>query len=904
MASQAADLLSTLAGLGARVTAGERVAPKLLAQAFGWDPEEVRERGITVGHTTLDVGRSYLGVQPAALFASPTTLNGVDPLEGAALYGYHAAVRWGILVDKQGLTPFNSHWLLQDRWFSLPTIGWDSLQRHQSVLEAFQPKNLTDGEPDRIALERYPVPSLLQPVDDELVERLDSWRDEALKSAKSHAGVDEQLQVLFAKLFVLRTIEDRRLAPAVTPLSAAIGSTERLDQDVLGRTFSEAQKYIGSELFDTVDLGAIPEYVVVGIIRDLYTPRRLPGAKSRYNFSWIDSDVLGMAYEKYLSTILHPLPPAPQQDLFRDFHRDVSRISVRRAGGVYYTPEYLTKYLSRRSIEEFYRTRPNGGIPKIIDFACGSGSFLVAALDVLLQRLKRDDPSRNWGREIIEGGHISGVDIDEKAVTVARLNLWNRLTEEPDPLPLPNLSKVVVQGDGLREETWGELERAYDIALGNPPFLATSRVSDRERLEVKFATAKGRYDYSYLFVEQAIRITEPSGAFGMVLPNRIFRNHNAAAIRSVITKRMDLQAIVDFGSNEVFQGTSAYIGCLIATHQDLLTPPKGDVRVIEVKTLPDQFVAAHLLEAEQVPAVDDRNIRVYTAQHPRGSAPWVLLSSSEKQAQIRLSDRSTPLAAIAGIFQGIRTGANDVFLLKIVSEDERYSAEISNGFGDSAVLEKGLLQPVVFGAEVRKYEIVQYDKYLIYPYINGVVISESEMESRYPQTHRYLSAYRDILAGRTSIADTGLRWYELVRRRDEDWLRRPKLLIRDLAPETAFAVDPLGEVFMVGGTAVSPETEEHLFPLLGYLNSKAVASLMRRVTPQFRGNFQKFEPQHLQRIPVLLRIIEDDALMEQIGSFARSAASADTATQRETAADAIDNLVVQIMGEAGIELED
>ena len=903
MVSTATDLLTNLHGIRARITGGENVSPKDVAAAFGWDREEVRERGIAVGHTTLDVGRSYLGVQPAALFACPTARNGVDPLEGAALYGYHAAVRWGLLTDQKGLTAFNSHWTHQDRWFSLPTIEWGALEEQRSILEAFQPLNLTNGEPDRIALERYPAPSLLQPVDDELVERLDAWRDEALKAAKSHTGVDEQLQVLFAKLFVLRTIEDRNLAPAVTPLSSSVGPDERLATETLSTTFIEAQKYIGSELFDAVELGYIPEYVVVGIIRDLYTPRRLPGSSRRYNFSWIDSDVLGMAYEKYLSTILHPSPPASQQDLFREFYRDVNRISVRRAGGVYYTPEYLTKYLSRRAVEEFFRRNGENAPPKIVDFACGSGSFLVAALDVLLQRLKRADPTKNWGRELIEGGYINGVDIDEKAVTVARLNLWNRLTEEPDPLPLPNLSKVVVQGDGLREDTWGDLCRRYDIALGNPPFLATSRVNQREELEATFTTAKGRYDYSYLFVEQAIRVTESTGSFGMVLPNRLFRNHNAAAIRSMITKYMNIEVLVDFGSNEVFQGTSAYIGCLVASHQPLLKSPAASVRVLEVKSLPDQFVAAHLIEAEEAERVDDKNIRVYFAQHPRGSGPWVLLSASEKQAQIRLSDRSVSLDQISGIFQGIRTGANDIFLLKIVSEDEQYTAEVSNGLGDSAVLERGLLQPVVYGAEVRKYEIVQYDKYLIYPYVNGSVISEGEIAARYPQTHRYLQAYREILASRTSIGDTGLRWYELVRRRDEEWLRRPKLLIRDLAPETAFAADPLGEVFMVGGTAVSPETEDHLFPLLGYLNSKAVTSLMRRVTPQFRGNFQKFEPQHLQRIPVLLRVVEDQALMENLGGLARLATSAD-ASQKLVVAEAIDQLVVEIMVEAGIELED
>jgi hypothetical protein len=201
------ELVRNLGELGGRVTGGSKVAPAEVAAVFGWTAQHVRERKIALGETVLDTGRGFLGAQPAALFATPLHRNGVDPLNGAALYGYHAAVRWGLLVEGRGLTAFNSHWTVQDRWFAMPTIPWDAIEAEQAFLGAFQPKALAEGELDRIALERYPNPSLLQPVDDELVDRLDAWRDEALKSSRLYSGVDERLQTLFAKLFVLRTIE-------------------------------------------------------------------------------------------------------------------------------------------------------------------------------------------------------------------------------------------------------------------------------------------------------------------------------------------------------------------------------------------------------------------------------------------------------------------------------------------------------------------------------------------------------------------------------------------------------------------------------------------------------------------------------------------------------------------------
>jgi hypothetical protein len=85
-----------------------------------------------------------------------------------------------------------------------------------------------------------------------LVDRLDAWRDEALKSSRLQFGVDERLQTLFAKIFVLRTIEDRELAPRVQPLREAISRSAELNVAALVTTFQQAREYIGSELFDYV----------------------------------------------------------------------------------------------------------------------------------------------------------------------------------------------------------------------------------------------------------------------------------------------------------------------------------------------------------------------------------------------------------------------------------------------------------------------------------------------------------------------------------------------------------------------------------------------------------------------------------------------------------------------------
>ncbi len=269
----------------------------------------------------------------------------------------------------------------------------------------------------------------------------------------------------------------------------------------------------------------------LGIINDLYSPHGGPAGFKRYNFAWMDADVLGSAYEKYISSILVPREPLPQFEMFDQPLRGVAKVSVRRAAGAYYTPSFLSKYLTEVALEKWFDRNQSAALPRIIDFACGSGSFLTAALDGLLRRLKVIDKSKNWARELIESGCIQGMDIDERAVTMARLNVWQRLTEEPKPLPLPKLSKYIRTGDALRHETWRSIKPGFNIALGNPPFLATSKVSSRAYLEANYKTAQGRFDFAYLFVERGISILSENGIGAFVLPNRAFRNKDASALR-------------------------------------------------------------------------------------------------------------------------------------------------------------------------------------------------------------------------------------------------------------------------------------------------------------------------------------------------------------------------------------
>lgn len=873
-----------------------------MAEALGWQLGSARLEYPKHQSGGLKLTRGFLGPQPAAVFAA----NGAGAthrlLGDAARFAYHSSVHWGIIADEGGAVVFNSHWIRDEQWFRLPEIAWSELDQHLDVLTAITPEGMAAGRLDQLATSVSAPDRILTPVDDALVARLDHWRLEALRYGRNSEKLDEDLHTLFAQLFVLRAVEDRDLAPNIPGLESTLTSGQGVNTEQLRGLFGRAREAIQSQLFVDDPLERFPEFVLAGIIRDLYVPVQLPRESQLYNFAWIDADVLGRAYEKYLANVYMPTPPSPQLSLFDQPAREVQPVSVKKSGGIFYTPEYLFGTLTEQAIERVLAESPDPEfIPRIADFACGSGSFLVRGVGVLLRRLRERDPQRDWPHALIEGRHVIGIDLDQRAVTLTRMYLWIRLTDEPKALPLPSIDDVVVLGDSLGEDVWATLPESYDVVLGNPPFIATRRLGAREELGKRFQAARGRFDYSHLFVELAVRRLAPGGVMGMVVPNRMFRNRDAGMIREILTSQTDLLGLIDFGANEVFKETSAYIGSVVARRRPSPDSPRPSrVRAVLVSDVSNtQYLGGLLVNALRASGEFHRDVlTAFDVAHPSGDQVWVLLSPSARRARMRLEENAVLLGQFAGISQGIRTGANDFFIMRVESTDGTL-ARVVNRLGDSAILETELLHPVVFGSDIQRYDLLRPDQVLLYPYRRGVVLSEAELQEAFSRTYSYLLARRDLLSSRSSIIQSGLRWYELVRRREEMWLTSRKLLTRDLATRTSFALDDDGQVFLVGGTAVVPPDAETALPLLAYLNSSLASDYLGELTPSFRGSFQKFEPQHLAQLPVPPFLIEFDDTAVQLAELAGKVIEARLTGQEESgrAAEAeIDRLVAEAVG--------
>ena len=847
--------------------------PKL-AQSLRWQEPSHLARTASLKKKGLPFGitQTFLGEQPALFFVSHGRSQTDGVLGKAALCAYHSAIEWGVVTNFSETVVFNSHWVKNGDWFRFPTIPFVDLLKWTELFEALTPEGVREGRIERLAHLQAKPDEILVPVDDHLVDSLDAWREEALRFAPSAESVDATLQQLFAQFFVLRAVEDRGLARGVERLSSCIGETGCLNMGQLRHIFRDAKRHIQSELFEQGLAGDIPEFVLSGIIQDLYQPKNFPISGVRYNFSWIEADVLGNAYEKYLSSVLVPSRRRdPQLVLFEQPLREVQRVSRRKVGGVYYTPEFIVRYLTERALDSFFGSNGSGRdavLPNIVDPSCGSGSFLRAAADSLIRRLRKKNKNKNWGRELVEKRAIVGIDIDPRAVTLARLSLWLRLAEEPKPLPLPTLKSSVVCGDSLKTSTWNGLPKTYDIVLGNPPFLAATEAQLATGLRKEFRSAQGRFDLSSLFVERAIARLKEGGCLGYVIPNRLFRNTYAAEVRRLVTETMCILTLVDFGSTEVFSGTSTYIGLILAVKESN-ADTKRRIRVVDVNKLPLRFPGVMLMSGQQTAQVRMPYFRAYDAHHPKGEGPWSLLSDREIQLRVQLQSDNPLLESLATVVQGIKTGANDIFVLNVGKSLGSGLCEVTNGFGEHHRIEEGLLRAVVYGSQIQRYDVIESDQFLLYPYSLDRPIPENELKNTYPATYEYLLNYRDFLALRSGIRNTSCAWYELVRRRQTTWLEAKKLLIRELATYPCFALDACGGTYLIGGSAVVPMDPVVLEPLLAFLNSRISAWFLEKSAPAFRGGYSKFEPTTIQRMPVPQALIESCPFREKVCTLVR-----------------------------------
>jgi N-6 DNA Methylase len=375
--------------------------------ALGWDTENRRKlpqplREVHMEARVLVSGRVKFpdyefrldGQSRFFLEAKKPSVNLHDdwkPANQVRLYSWSAKLPVGVLTDFEELAIYDCR--QQPAYQDLPSVGRLRYLTYDQYLDQFDTLYDLLGREAVAAGSLHALAATLpqqrgtQSVDKAFLATLEHMREQLAAALARHnrqLTVPELrflVQALLDRIIFLRMAEDRGLEPYENLQrvldSARLHGPDAPYQALIGR-FREAQNRYNSGLFDLKadTLSAkvkLPETVLRPLLENLYYPR------SPYQFAVMGADILGAAYERFLGKVIEL--PEPGRVVIEE------KPAVRKAGGVYYTPDYIVRYLVKQALEPRCAGRTPAEVAqlRIVDPACGSGSFLLGAYDFLLE---------------------------------------------------------------------------------------------------------------------------------------------------------------------------------------------------------------------------------------------------------------------------------------------------------------------------------------------------------------------------------------------------------------------------------------------------------------------------------------------------------------------------------------
>lgn len=431
-------------------------------------------------------------------------------------------------------------------------------------------------------------------VDDEFLSEIENWRDILAKNIAlrnpelTNRELNFAVQKTIDRIIFLRICEDRGIEDYGQLMNLLNGANiyARLKQ-----IYTRADEKYNSGLFyfdkekgrsdypDTLTPNLIiDDKSLKEIIKNLYYP------ESPYEFSVLPADILGHVYEQFLGKVIR----------LTAGHRAIveEKPEVKKAGGVYYTPTYIVDYIVKNTlgtkleeIEQKYNTLKsridNVAKLRLLDPACGSGSFLLGAYQYLIdwhlrQYAESSNPAALKGNPVYEAGNkdwrlstsekkrillnnIYGVDIDNQAVEVTKLSLLLKVLEgESDETlttqtrmfrerALPDLSNNIKCGNSLiGPDFYDQMEMnflddeekyrinvfdwnnefkeimnngGFDVVIGNPPYGFTITSSEIEYFKKLYKNQNYQKDMYLLFLERYSYLLKQDCRLGVIVSN-------------------------------------------------------------------------------------------------------------------------------------------------------------------------------------------------------------------------------------------------------------------------------------------------------------------------------------------------------------------------------------------------
>jgi type I restriction-modification system DNA methylase subunit len=618
----------------------------------------------------------------------------------------------------------------------------------------------------------------------------------------------------------------------------------------------------------------------------------------------VSVEVLGHVFEQSISDLEALRSGAEGAPL------DAGKPSKRHDEGVFYTPAYITRYiidrtlgrtLTARRLAAFDRIKPEDKRAKaaqtaasiqaweayreelkgirVLDPACGSGAFLVAAYDVLGREYERVNAElaelRGGQVELFDldktvlNNNLFGVDLNPESVEITQLSLWLKTAQYGRRLTYldcnikcgdsivkdPDLSRFAFdwnRGQMARsfldlstdpdaaaiDARWRE---GFDVVIGNPPYIRHELFTPlKEHLSKSYVAYNGMADIYVYFFERGLSVLKPQGRLGFIVANKWLRAGYAVPLRQLLAKRTEVESVVDFGHAPIFEDADTF-PCVITVRKLADEEKVAPNHEISVTSFPRS-------ELEKIEIAEYVTSHQYAVPQKRLSeGEWSLEPEEAQRLYQKIKENRAPLVEFAKAkpFYGIKTGCNEAFIVD--AEARKRILDQDPGCAHT-------FKPFLRGQDIQRWAAAPVALWMIYvPWDFAVEKS--------PAILRHLESFRDALEARAEVKANRFPWYALSRYASDyvDLFAGPKIVYQEIQFHSAYALDKLGYYLNNKGFLVQGEDSW----LLTVLNSPLMWWYTWRYLPHMKDEALSPSGTKMEQLPIASPDDESRLLAEE-----------------------------------------
>ncbi|HNF57876.1 MAG TPA: N-6 DNA methylase, partial [Leptospiraceae bacterium] len=728
------------------------------------------------------------------------------------------------------------------------------------------------------------------------------WRITLAKDIKKYQPefssefITQSVQLILDRFIFIKVLSDREIEDEI--IEQILG---RIKDDSSAHSVFEACKEIFHDLDRTyngsifskrpeLDNVKVSNKTLISILKD-FLPQN-----SRYNFKVIPIEILGTIYEQFLGKVVTTTDKRAKIEY---------KPEVRKAGGVYYTPDYIVNYIVEKTVGEKLKeckTIDDLLEIKICDPACGSGSFLIAAYDALIQwtiqyfknkKLTREEQKivyTNSNGEIrltskikrdILKSCIYGVDIDAQAVEVTKMSLSLKALENTTHYEVHNevtlfhvcvlpplegnikcgnslLNDKIFHQQELLQVNRNEISKinpfnwdsefkfiisngGFDCIIGNPPYIRIQTMREWASLQVDYLNEVYK---NYISGNYDIYIIFILKGYSLLKSKGLFGlilPHKFFQGENGIKIRNYISE--EKSLNRVVDFTTNQIFENATTYTCLLflSKEKNETFLYKRFELGDNYKNLNNLHFE------NKEISLLKKE------VWNFNNDVISKVLNKIESQEYSFPEITEkIFKGSSTGNDEVYLLELVNDSKTLVTAYSKILAQKIKIEKKILRPFLYGEDIRRYDEIRTNYFLLFPYNiqedSNKLISPKEMKENYPNAFDYLKSVQKILSKRKIETDNN-NFYKYSAARSLNEYHKPKIMIPDMLVELRVNYDDNGNFFhgpaihsVVFNDLVKELNTKFFFAIL---NCKLFWFFISNTSTALRGNAYRLTPEFL-----------------------------------------------------------